>query len=341
MFLLRSLILSLLVLSGCVAPQSGQSLSWSWPWPSSAGVGAHGRADLSEPGAGRYGQFNFDWQLAGDPPIMPVQVFDDGERMWLQFPPEGAWPAVFDVGAMGMRPVPYRRETPYMVLEGVYPQLQLRGGNLQGTITRALHQAQPGGVPPAVALPERLGPAQAAPASRRPLSGPHSSSSEPRSESVHPAPAALAAPVSPAAVGVPDALSSVSGASALTEASFAAASLSTVSVGQPLPVATVGEPEAVHFTVSPADVTMRQALARWARVAGWTFSAEHWAVDVDIPLVGEADFRSDFKSAVRELVAATEMGDRPLQPCFYSNRVVRVVPYAQACDRRNGMGVMS
>lgn len=86
---------------------------------------------------------------------------------------------------------------------------------------------------------------------------------------------------------------------------------------------------------------MRQALERWALSAGWTFSAEHWAVDVDIPLVGQASFQTDFKSAVRELLAATELGDRPLQPCFYSNRVVRVVPYAQACDRSKGVGVVS
>jgi len=97
----------------------------------------------------------------------------------------------------------------------------------------------------------------------------------------------------------------------------------------------------VHrYGVSPKDGTIRQALERWARVSGWDFSAEHWAVDVDIPLVGKAEFDTDFKSAVRELLGATEMGERPLQPCFYPNRVLRVVPYAQPCDRRNG-GVAS
>jgi len=39
------------------------------------------------------------------------------------------------------------------------------------------------------------------------------------------------------------------------------------------------------------------------------------------------------------LLASTELGDRPLRPCFYSNKVVRVVPYAQVCDRtRNPAG---
>jgi hypothetical protein len=78
---------------------------------------------------------------------------------------------------------------------------------------------------------------------------------------------------------------------------------------------------------------MRRVLLRWAAGAGWTFGPEHWAVDVDIPLAGGADFGADFKGAVRGLMAATELGERPLQPCFYANRVLRVVPAAQACDR--------
>jgi hypothetical protein len=87
------------------------------------------------------------------------------------------------------------------------------------------------------------------------------------------------------------------------------------------------------YRVSPGDENMRRALSRWAGVAGWTFQPEHWAVDVDIPLAGSADFSDDFKRSVRELLATTELGERPLQPCFYTNRVLRVVPLPQACDR--------
>lgn len=90
------------------------------------------------------------------------------------------------------------------------------------------------------------------------------------------------------------------------------------------------------YRVSPHDVNIRLTLARWARQAGWTFEPEHWAADVDIPISGSAEFDTDFKHAVQQLVAATELADRPLQPCFYSNRVLRVVPFAQSCDR--GLG---
>ena len=82
---------------------------------------------------------------------------------------------------------------------------------------------------------------------------------------------------------------------------------------------------------------MRRALVRWARLAGWTFSAQHWTLDADIPLAGSADLGSDFKLAVNDLLDATELSDRPAHPCFYNNHVLRVVPLAEACDRAVGL----
>jgi hypothetical protein len=87
------------------------------------------------------------------------------------------------------------------------------------------------------------------------------------------------------------------------------------------------------FDAGPDDVNMRRALVRWAQLAGWTFSAEHWTLDADIPLAGAADLGIDFKVAVNRLLESTELGDRPAHPCFYTNRVLRVVPLAEACDR--------
>ncbi|SAI41449.1 type IV pilus assembly protein [Bordetella trematum] len=88
-----------------------------------------------------------------------------------------------------------------------------------------------------------------------------------------------------------------------------------------------------RFFAGPPDTTLRAVLSRWARQAGWVFGAEHWLPTVDIPLQGQAGFDGDFKVAVRQLLRATELGDRPLQPCFYANRVLRVLPLAQSCDR--------
>lgn len=92
-------------------------------------------------------------------------------------------------------------------------------------------------------------------------------------------------------------------------------------------------PPAPTWHVQVSDQTYREAIARWAGTSGWTFEPEHWTVPVDIPLTAAATFRGDFKSAVQSLVSTTELSETPLQPCFYSNQVVRIVPYNEMCDR--------
>lgn len=82
------------------------------------------------------------------------------------------------------------------------------------------------------------------------------------------------------------------------------------------------------------DRNVRRVLKRWAQTAGWTFGTDHWALDVDIPVSASADLGSDFKTAVRALLASTEMSDRPVQPCFYTNKVLRVIGASQQCDPR-------
>lgn len=87
------------------------------------------------------------------------------------------------------------------------------------------------------------------------------------------------------------------------------------------------------FAVTPEDQNLRQALIRWTGISGWRFQPEHWVVDVDIPLSAGASFSDDFISSVQALLLSTELSDRPLQPCFYTNQVLRVVPSSEPCDR--------
>ncbi|WP_262335259.1 toxin co-regulated pilus biosynthesis Q family protein, partial [Bordetella pertussis] len=70
-------------------------------------------------------------------------------------------------------------------------------------------------------------------------------------------------------------------------------------------------PPPPRFRAAPPDLTLRAVLARWARAAGWTFEAEHWALDVDIPLAGKAELPGDFKTAVRALPT-------PRRPCAHA-----------------------
>lgn len=91
--------------------------------------------------------------------------------------------------------------------------------------------------------------------------------------------------------------------------------------------------QAFAYAVTPEDGHLRQALARWTGLSGWRFQPEHWAVDIDVPISAGAAFGDDFVPAVQALVATTELSDRPLQPCFYSNQVLRVVAASEPCDR--------
>lgn len=101
---------------------------------------------------------------------------------------------------------------------------------------------------------------------------------------------------------------------------------SAVGVGQvPLSVAR-------EFIARPADGSFRTVLKRWSADAGWTFDAEHWQIDRDIPVSGAGALGTDYKQAVKDLLRATLMGDVKAKPCFYSNRVLRVVPVTTRCD---------
>lgn len=92
------------------------------------------------------------------------------------------------------------------------------------------------------------------------------------------------------------------------------------------------------YAITTADKNLRQALSRWTGLSGWRFQAEHWAVDVDIPLTATASFTDDFIVSVRALLESTELSERPLQPCFYENQVLRVVPITENCDRTSVEG---
>lgn len=98
----------------------------------------------------------------------------------------------------------------------------------------------------------------------------------------------------------------------------------------PVQAHSVGDTTAV-FTTSTSDHTLRQLLQRWASAAGWVFKDEHWTVTVDIPLSGPFTHSGGFSEAVQQLLLSTQLGDYPLQPCFYSNQVLRVVPLQGGC----------
>jgi len=89
------------------------------------------------------------------------------------------------------------------------------------------------------------------------------------------------------------------------------------------------------WVVSPKDKTIRETLAKWSGTAGYTFNPigrQHWTVAEDFDVVASDTMYGDFRTVVRRLIASTELTKTPLQPCFYSNRVVRVILINEECN---------
>lgn len=83
------------------------------------------------------------------------------------------------------------------------------------------------------------------------------------------------------------------------------------------------------YRVSPNDENLRVLINRWAATVGWTAV---WDVERDILINNAGEKYGDFKTSVRWLLAATELGDLVVKPCFYSNSVVRVVRKTVKCN---------
>ncbi|WAI82413.1 MULTISPECIES: TcpQ domain-containing protein [Achromobacter] len=280
----------------------------SWPATGGAGPAWHTTGSAAR-------GFRFDWRLSGDPAVAPMQVFDDGNEVWLHFAPGQALPAIFGMREGLEHPLPYTRREPYAVVAGSWGALRFRGGRLSARAERdvdasvmasASAPASVSASTSASALPD------ATPSVAIPPSGVGELAARGPMGSAGGAPATAAATALDTAAGVTTTHSVPAMAASLSGDASAPARF---------------------YRAAPPDTTLRAVLARWAGDSGWTFYPRHWAVDVDIPLSASAEFSGDFKSAVRELLSATELGDKPLQPCFYGNQVLRVVPLAQSCSR--------
>lgn len=270
--------------------------------------------------------FNFDWRLSGDPQVGPMQVFDNGTRIWLHFAPEQILPAVFGRRDGQEMLLSLRPSGQFHLIDGLWAELVFRAGRAQAQASLqrkssqsedstlsgveesdVLAQPLPVGVPlkpspvgamqpPVLELePGRAGGLRQDAGQKE---GGRGSSSQN---------AALPAPVQ------------------LVERIAFQASSDMWAVNLPNPDSTV-------FELRLKDRTLRQALVRWAKQAKWVFASEHWTLDVDFPVKAAARFEGSFQSAVEQLLTAAQLNAHSLQACFYSNQVLRVLASPQTCD---------
>lgn len=268
-------------------------------------------------------RFDFEYRVSDS----RINVFDDGQVTRLQLPEGLQLPAVIARTPAGEQILTPRRDGVYLVLDGVHAQIALvwaNNRNVQIQYTGTMTDARQGRAAAHTAMPAAAVTAAApTPANVTPISPAVAAqllASEVRIASNSTAPALqahnLTPPASPGA--------SAPGAS---EAVPAVVSAKVDAADPAAPSA-----PAVTFAVRERE-TVREALTRWSKDAGWTHLAEHYTVDFDVQILGSVAPYTDFRTGVRALLATTSMTAKPLQPCFYSNQVLRVVLRTQRCDQ--------
>jgi type IV secretion system protein VirB9 len=86
-------------------------------------------------------QLRFRYAISGDSPSWkPLRAFDDGQRVYIQFPPgiaQGELPPLFVIGAQGDgQIVNYRFRAPYYVVDRLFGAAELRLGAGKGQVVR-------------------------------------------------------------------------------------------------------------------------------------------------------------------------------------------------------------
>ena len=83
-------------------------------------------------------KIRFRYAVSGsNPPWKPLRAFDDGEKVYIQFPPgiaQGELPPLFVIGAQGDgQLVNYRFRSPYYIVDRLFGAAELRLGGGKGS----------------------------------------------------------------------------------------------------------------------------------------------------------------------------------------------------------------
>ncbi|CAN7491387.1 P-type conjugative transfer protein TrbG [Phenylobacterium sp. LjRoot225] len=120
------------------------SLAWSYPQDELTALRAQNAAAEAEaPIASgvQLERLQFRYAISGDKPAWrPVNAFDDGEKVYIQFPAgiaQAELPPLFVVGGAGeAQLVNYRVQAPYYVVDGLFGAAELRLGGKRQAIVR-------------------------------------------------------------------------------------------------------------------------------------------------------------------------------------------------------------
>ncbi|WP_310643192.1 TcpQ domain-containing protein [Limnohabitans sp.] len=246
-------------------------------------------------------KYDFNYRVSDE----RISVFDDGKVTRIQLPEGMTIPIVMSQEPAGDVLLDLKKDSPYLSIQGTYSKLVMRWSGKREIVAsyNGPIEIERQGRPAAfgMATPART----------------YGAVSEP----VEFEKTQMAVQTTEKAPG----LSTV-------EKQRAESSVQAVAANSPIDVPAI-EPQGAKFEVSPLDQNFRKVLMKWSKDSGWTFEPEHWAVARDIPVSGSDAVISDYKTAVRRLLKSTTLTDLPVQPCFYSNNVLRVIPASELCAR--------
>ena len=81
--------------------------------------------------------YDFHYQVSGDAAVAPVQVFDDGQHLYIEFRNRSLIPALFVHNADGWVRLALRQAFPYLVADRLAPFVLVRANGMQATIAYA------------------------------------------------------------------------------------------------------------------------------------------------------------------------------------------------------------
>ncbi len=120
--------------------------SVSWDYPKDRMLALQRQAQLAQAAAPvdaglSLEQIKFRYAITGDsPPWKPLRAFDDGQRVYIQFPggiAQGELPPLFVVGSHGDgQLVNYRFRQPYYIVDRLFGVAELRLGDKQSQVVR-------------------------------------------------------------------------------------------------------------------------------------------------------------------------------------------------------------
>lgn len=118
------------------------SASWDYPQDRMGALQRRAREAPSVPQAGlSLEKLRFRYAISGDrPPWTPHQAFDDGKKVYIQFPvgiAQGELPPLFVVGPQGEgQLVNYRYQAPYYIVDRLFAAAELRLGGDKADVVR-------------------------------------------------------------------------------------------------------------------------------------------------------------------------------------------------------------